>query len=325
MKRNMFGQNDAIRWLNSGGLIVLLLIASLNVNAQEEAQTHPFVSGEDGASKQLLTQRWSLVETLSDEFEGDELSQIWDTRNIVPGKFLWNGRYPGLFQKKNVSVVDGELWMEGKREDVVFEGRTWTHTGAILRSHASILPGMYTEAKMKTTSTIMSGTFWMQTPHAPNCETVPKTELDVTESIGRASSNTKPPLEGESVPEWYEKARTSFLQGINATARQRQDGCTEKAINIETSKDLSGTFSPSEDFHVYGFHWRTPTQLDFFVDGKFNHTIVPSIPFEKPMALILAIEIYDFNWPTDAKKDGFMASKKDRSTRYQWIRTWKTE
>ncbi|CAD5263299.1 hypothetical protein ALTERO38_60399 [Alteromonas sp. 38] len=43
------------------------------------------------------------------------------------------------------------------------------------------------------------------------------------------------------------------------------------------------------------------------------------------MALILAIEIYDFNWPSDAKKDGFMASKKDRSTRYQWIRTWKTE
>ena len=325
MKRNMFGQNDAIRWLNSGGLIVLLLIASLNVNAQGEAQTHPFVSGEDDASKQLLTQRWSLVETLSDEFEGDELSQIWDTRNIIPGKFLWNGRYPGLFQKKNVSVVDGELWMEGKKEDVVFEGRTWTHTGAILRSHALMQPGMYTEAKMKTTTTIMSGTFWMQTPHDPNCETVPKTELDVTESIGRASSNTKPPLEGESVPEWYEKTRINFLQGINATARQRQDGCTEEAINIETPKNLSGTFSPSENFHVYGFHWRTPTQLDFFVDGKFNHTIVPSIPFENPMALILAIEIYDFNWPSDAKKDGFMASKKDRSTRYQWIRTWKTE
>ena len=72
MKRNMFGQNGAIRWLlNSGGLTVLLLIASLNVNAQEEAQTHPFVTGEDDASKQLLTQRWSLVETLSDEFEGD--------------------------------------------------------------------------------------------------------------------------------------------------------------------------------------------------------------------------------------------------------------
>ncbi|WP_218419533.1 hypothetical protein [Alteromonas lipotrueae] len=87
MKRNMFGQNDAIRWLNSGGLIVLLLIASLNVNAQGEAQTHPFVSGEDGASKQLLTQRWSLVETLSDEFEGDELSQIWDTRNIICAQY----------------------------------------------------------------------------------------------------------------------------------------------------------------------------------------------------------------------------------------------
>lgn len=325
MNNIVFKNNGAISCLNKGALIMLCLIAGLHVHAKGEVPAHPLVSGGDDASKNLLTQRWSLVEMLSDEFEGDELSQIWDTRNIIPGKFMWNGRYPGLFQKKNVSVVDGELWMEGKREDVVFEGRTWTHTGAILRSHALIQPGMYTEAKMKTTTTIMSGTFWMQTPHDSNCEKVPKTELDVTESIGRASSNTKPPPKGESVPKWYEKTRARFLQGINATARQRYDSCTEKAINIETPIELSGTFSPSEDFHIYGFHWRTPTQLDFYVDGKFNHTIVPSIAFENPMALILAIEIYDFNWPTEPEKDGFMASKKDRSTRYQWIRTWKAE
>ncbi|NVK23932.1 MAG: family 16 glycosylhydrolase [Gammaproteobacteria bacterium] len=282
--------------------------------------TRPYIIEQD--ARIVTDYKWQLVSELSDEFEGNQLSIKWDTRNVIPGKFHWNGRFPGLFKPENVSVIDGELRMEGKKEDTYFENRLWTHSGAILRSHALVKPGMYTEAKMKTTTTIMSGTFWMQSPWADTCPEFPRTELDVTESIGRAASAYKPTKAGETQPEWYSKAKRDFLQGMNATARQRTDKCTAKQINVETPQGKGGDFIPSEDFHVYGFHWRTSTKLDFYVDGRFSHTIIPSVPFTTPMSIILAIEIYDFNWPSDVEKDGFNESPIDRSTRYKWIRTW---
>ncbi|WP_139958997.1 HYR domain-containing protein [Flavicella sediminum] len=270
--------------------------------------------------------KWVKMEDLSDEFEGTSISSNWDTRSVVPGRFNWLGRFPGLFQVENMSVVDGELRMEAKKEvePINLSNKDWTHTGAIIRSNAFVKPGMFIEAKMKTTTTIMSGTFWIQAPSS-DCTILPKTELDVTESIGRSSGKFKPTEPGEEVPTWYANAREDFLQGMNATARERTSACTSKAVNRGTPSDKGGTFSPSEDFHVYGFHWEDPTKLHFYIDGIYSHSIVPSIPFNTPMAIIMAIETYDFNWPNDAEADGFNESKIDRSTRYKWVRTWNLE
>ncbi|MEM6644119.1 MAG: HYR domain-containing protein [Bacteroidota bacterium] len=263
--------------------------------------------------------KWSPVTELSDEFEGSEINtDVWDTRSVVPGRFFWYGRWPGLFRKKNIIVQNGELWLTAEILDTPIDSGNvegWTHGGSIVRSHVDAQIGMFVEAEMKTTETIFSGTFWLTSPSA-DCNVVPNTELDVTESIGRKSGVFKQPELG-----WYRNAADEFEFGINSTCRQRGSSC----LDPKNSGNSIGDFVPSEDFHVYGMYWRSPTEIDFYLDGTYAYTIEPPIAFENPMAIIMACETYDFNWPTDAESDGFNLSREQRSSRYKWVRTWKLE
>ncbi|MEM6644572.1 MAG: ricin-type beta-trefoil lectin domain protein, partial [Bacteroidota bacterium] len=80
-----------------------------------------------------------------------------------------------------------------------------------------------------------------------------------------------------------------------------------------------------------GFYWESGNRLHFYLDGKWVHSINnPPIPFIHEMVIVMALETYDFNYPSgDNVKDGFTwpngsaKSKERRSTRYQWVRTWK--
>lgn len=281
----------------------------------EPAANQPYFIGSDPTP---TGKNWDFVDDLTDEFESS--SENIDTNKWNPDpynepRFSWIGRFPGLFETDNVSVKNGELWMEAEKfnSPKTVKGQDWTHGGAIVRSKALLMPGTYCEAKMKTTETIMSGTFWMSTPSA-NCNTVIKKELDVTESIGTRSFVTKLPVQG-----WYENTAVAFRSGINATARQRSSACLS-AINKGNSANDA---LPEVDFHVYGFFWESPTELHFYYDGVKVFSLDPPTPFNDGMAITLAIETYDFNLPSDsAEDDGFNKTLEQRSTRYKYIRTW---
>ncbi|MGL6258691.1 family 16 glycosylhydrolase [Vibrio sp. WXL103] len=311
---------------------VSLLLASAHVNS---AVTGPTVAGSSERDQLVSSKSWQRIDNLSDEFEGSSLDGTkWDNRGVIPGRFYWLGRYPGMFEDENVSVQNGELWLEAEkfdapREDFRGVRDDWTHGGAIVRSHNLVTPGTYIEASMKTTDTIMSGTFWLMMPNA-DCKKLIKKELDITESIGRRSGVYRPIDEKHPKQlSWYEPTSIEFESGINPTARQRKTDCLP-AHNVSNKKDNTTDFNPSEDFHVYGLYWKSPTELYFYVDGEYQFEITPSVPFEDPMAIVMATETYDFNWPSgDDVADGFRLENGqprpliDRASRYQWVRTWK--
>lgn len=295
-----------------------LFIISVLVSSTLFAQAQPFIVGSTLNDDLVKNHQWSKVENLSDEFAGNSIDKSkWDTRSIVPGRFHWVGRWPGLFEAENIHLQNDELWLEAElferpKADELNGRDDWTHGGAIVRSHDVVQPGMYVEARMRTTETIMSGTFWLTTP-AADCKVVPKAELDVTESIGIKSGVFKQPELG-----WYANVADEFEFGVNANCRQRSSSC----LPLVNQAGDYGTFDPSEDFHVYGVYWESPTDIHIYLDGKYRFSISPPIPFAHPMAIIMAIETYDFNWPSTAAKDGFEGSLEERSTQYKWVRTW---
>ncbi|APZ45521.1 hypothetical protein BW723_04070 [Polaribacter reichenbachii] len=290
---------------------------NVTVIRDEPAEDKPYFIGSDPTPD---GKTWVFVDTLTDEFEGD--SENIDTNKWNPDpynepRFSWIGRFPGLFETDNIRIKNGELWMEGEKFESpkTVQGENWTHGGAIIRSEALLMPGTFCETKMKTTETIMSGTFWMSTPNA-DCNTVIKKELDVTESIGTRSYVTKLPVEG-----WFENTAVNFRSGINATARQRSSSCLPAINKGKTASEAE----PQADFHTYGFFWESPTELHFYFDGVKVFSIDPPTPFNDGMAITLAIETYDFNLPSNAEDDGFNKTLEERSTRYKYIRTWSLE
>ena len=55
---------------------------------------------------------WSLVDGLSDEFNGDTIDAAkWQTEPYQNG-WTWIGRPPGLFKAENVKVADGSMQVE---------------------------------------------------------------------------------------------------------------------------------------------------------------------------------------------------------------------
>ena len=289
------------------------------------AQNKPTVTGSSTLDNLVKNKNWKPVPNLSDEFSGSTLNDKWNPNPIANG-FYWPGRFPGLFEVENVRVTNGELWLEAEKFESpkAVNGKNWTHGGAIVRSVDFVQPTMYIEARMRTTETLMSGTFWMQNSRN-DCENVPKTELDVTESIGRKTNTYRQPELS-----WYREVAEAFNRGINSTARRRETNC---ATFANRGKRAKGNIDPSEDFHIYGFYWETPTRLHFYFDGEYVYSITdPPIELAHGMAIIVAIETYDFNWPSgNLVTDGFKLpngqdrSLKDRSTRYDWIRTWEID
>ncbi|MEM9340432.1 MAG: T9SS type A sorting domain-containing protein [Bacteroidota bacterium] len=305
------------RLTRSVALVCTIYVLSIPLLAQ------PQISGNGQFDNLVRNRSWRLVNRLSDEFNGFQgnaqrlNTNKWDPRPVVPNRFNWVGRWPGLFEPENVRVFNGQLWIEAEKftrpkTDSQGTRNDWTHGGGIVRSVDLVRPGMYVEARMRTTETIFSGTFWLITPSA-NCNNIPKTELNITESIGRKTGVFLQPELG-----WYASTADKFEVGANGNCRQRGTNCLP-AIN--RPRDW-GTFDPSKRFTTYGLYWESPTRIHFFVDGIYRYSITPPIPFANPMAIIMAVETYDFNLPTGTNADGFGGSMWARSTKYLWVRTW---
>ncbi|MEL7341016.1 MAG: hypothetical protein AAGM67_11050, partial [Bacteroidota bacterium] len=78
-----------------------------------------------------------------------------------------------------------------------------------------------------------------------------------------------------------------------------------------------------DDYHVYGAWWKSPTEVQFFLDGEHVYTVTPVADFDLPMYIKLVTETYDWNpVPADG---GMTGSWEERTTYYDWVRTWKLD
>ncbi|MEH0152659.1 HYR domain-containing protein [Limibacter armeniacum] len=256
--------------------------------------------------------KWVKVEALSDEFDGASFDDTKWHRNPESDGFGWYGRPPALFDPANVSVRDGNLSVEVLKyaSPVTVKGKEWTHGGGIVRSKEPAGPGQYYECRMQANKTVMSSTFWIAFQSNCNNE-VRKLELDIQECVGRIHSGTH---------SWAKNFANIYASN---TWRHQRDCDPAYDVSKQSPAKTVLTEQNNARYFVYGCWWKSPTEILFFLDGKFSHSITnPPADFDIAGYITMAIETYNWN-PIDEANILESGSIEDRTTRYDWVRTWK--
>ncbi|MGC6455575.1 MAG: glycosyl hydrolase [Coraliomargaritaceae bacterium] len=280
--------------------VFLLPLCSLFLVGQSSPT---FIPGEDPRPDGM---QWEKVENMSDDFSAESVDlKKWQ---VEPNQnsFTWIGRPPGLFLAENVSVKDGNLCVQVGVLDEPFEGEEglYTYSGGIVRSIEPGEPGWYYECRMKANKTEMSSTFWLLTIGGPD----EALETDIQECVGRVTR--KPGRSNKK----YDQGFHSNTHHWRYFSEPRQTS----AGNYTTINEKNHS-----RFFVYGAWWKSPEEIQFFLDGKYMHSIRPKSKWDIPAYLHMAIETY--NWNPIPEDGGLVASGtlEERTTQYDWIRTWK--
>ena len=291
-------------------IFVLKLVVAVGliflVNFQLVSQNAPtFLPGNDPKPE---GKKWVLIENLSDEFNGESLDESkW--KNTDPGR--WMGRAPGIFKKDVASVSDGNLKLKVYQLSApeVINNTTWTHAGGYIGSKNAAQVGTYFEARMKASKTFMSSTFWAinNRSDGKGCD-VRVTELDIQECIGQITSTGS----------W---AQNKFRE-MGSNTHSRNSVCAETPTGSQGNHiDLGG--AAYDNYYIYAAWWKSATEILFFLDGKHIYTVTPPSNFNLPMYLRMVAETYDWN-PVPAN-GGMNGTAEERTTSYDWVRTWKLE
>ncbi|WP_271767522.1 family 16 glycosylhydrolase [Aquimarina algiphila] len=245
--------------------------------------------------------KWEKIEAMSDEFNGSSLNNSkWAVNDPQ-----WEGRRPARFETSSVSVSNGNLKISASKKSNPFGG--WTHSGGLVRSKMRNQYGYY-ETRMKANKTFMSSTFWLinKRNEFTGCD-YRTTELDVTENVGRNTG-------GQS---WINRN----IVTLNANTHSRGTSCNSTPVGIRGNKADIGEPAYA-GFHTYGVWWKNAKECLFYLDGKFVFKITPAADFNLPMYLRMVVETYDWN-PPKAGNDGMNDSAANRTTYYDWVRSYK--
>ncbi len=257
--------------------------------------------------------KWSLVDKVSDEFNGKKLDPKKWTADPQANGWGWLGRVPQLFDPKAVSVKDGSMQiLVGKYPEPVVKSSytrtdTYKYHGGIVRSlEADGLMGYYYECRLKMGKTEMGGGFWLNVHPKVKPQ---RHEIDIVECVGCISPHMN---------DWQRKTkwdRVMHSNAINTTGKPKNKDANY--VNLPTKN--------SDDFHVYGAWWKSPKEILCYLDGKHVYTLVPPVDFSLPSFVQFSIEMYDWNRIPD--DGGMVASlpEEDRIYRYDWVRVWKVE
>ncbi|MDB4615755.1 hypothetical protein OAG80_04895, partial [Akkermansiaceae bacterium] len=91
---------------------------------------------------------------------------------------------------------------------------------------------------------------------------------------------------------------------------------------VQQQNQVATNVKNHERFFVYGAWWKSKDEIQFFLDGKHTYSVKPSVDWDVPAFIQMAIEVYDWN-PLPA--DGGMVKSgnwEQRTTKYDWVRTW---
>jgi len=257
--------------------------------------------------------RWEKIGNMSDEFNGSSLDLTkWDNQDPQ-----WKGRAPALFSVNAVSVGNGTLQIEADDELTQQERNQnpgFTHQGGLVRSLDKATYGYY-ETRMKGNKTCLSSTFWLfnKRNEFNGCDER-TTELDVTENVGVNAYRDDPSKN------WINNLTNSINSNTHSRGVIGNPGC---GINEGQNGDRAPLGEPSSaNFHVYGVWWKNANELLFYLDGNLVYTINPPADFDLGMYLRMVVESYDWNKPR-AGWDGMNESKANRTTYYDWTRSWR--
>ncbi|MGY6647553.1 glycosyl hydrolase [Wenyingzhuangia sp. IMCC45574] len=260
---------------------------------------------------------WEAVTELTDEFEGPEIdSNKWFTDPGAHPYLLWYGRKPALFQEKNLKIKNKELTIEVGKLPTPITRSGWgangtpvdyTFYGGILRSKTTTRVGNYYECRMKMNKTELGGGFWLM---GFNNDCNKKHEIDITESVGVMS---------DEATAWMKQKGWDEI--FHSNALRRNDICNTN--NIKDSDYIRTPTKNHEKYYVYGFWWKSTTELLFYLDGEYQYTLTPPVPMDQEMYMQFSIESYDWNPVPENGSRAELGSLEERTTYVDYIRTFK--
>ncbi len=291
--------SEIVKKSNSGDMAY----ADNTFNNEAITKTPTFETGEDPRPSGSI---WERVDNMTDEFEGSSLDTSKWQDEPVGNDWVWIGRPPGLFKASNVRVDDGKMQVTVSKLDApqIINGSTYTHQGAIVRSKYPGQLGWYFECKMKANKTVMSSTFWLMSKW--DCEK--KLELDIQECVGRTTDKTE-----EWGKNWDEIYHSNAIHRTTTCHPEPERDQAHVKTNVKNH----------ERFFIYGAWWKSTTEVMFFLDGKYVYSLNPTVEWDMPGYIQMAIETYDWN---PIPEDGGIfetATEEERTTQYEWVRTWK--
>ncbi len=283
------------------------------VTRSAPADDWPYFIGSDPTPS---GKTWEFIPELTDEFEGTEIDTKWHTEPATHPHLKWVGRSPAMFRKENVKLNNGELTIEVNKLPAPVTASGWglngtpvdyTFSGGNIRSLVTTNVGNFYECKMKMNKTEMGGGFWLM---GFNNTCGKKHEIDITESVG---------IESETMASWA-KTR-GWTEIYHSNSIRREDSC-----DSDQERDSDHITTPTknhEKYYVYGCWRKSATELLFYLDGEYQYTLNPPVPFDQEMYLQFSIESYDWN-PIPAN-GSFVetASQEDRTTYIEYIRSFK--
>ncbi|NIJ46494.1 hypothetical protein FHR24_002982 [Wenyingzhuangia heitensis] len=262
----------------------------------------------EGENPNVTVKKWVKVNLLSDEFETTNL----DTDKWAILTSSWIGREPGIFKEDAVALANGNLTITNYKlaEKEIVNGNEYTHAGSLIRSINTAQPGMYIECRMKASKTFMSSTFWLINTRneGSGCDQR-TTELDIQETVGRITDST---------PDWAKDHDT----GMYSNTHSRNKTCDETKEGSEGAEVEYATKN-WENYHIYAAWWKSSKEILFFLDGEYKNTVVPVENFDLPMYLRMVTETYD--WSPVPADGGLTGTKEERTTYYDWVRTWELQ
>lgn len=234
-------------------------------------------------------QKWVKVESLSDEFNEDQL----DDDKWIPRHTFWAGREPSQFKEDNVSVKDGFLKLKSTVANYEKNGN-WVHSACVSSKTTAMKRGYYSEARIKCPELSMTGAYWFQGAYS---------EIDVIENFGAPTG------------EKYQGHETHYKSNLHYF----KDGWkNDKSTPWEAPIVLPPCH---EAFHVYGVWWKDENTVIFYLNGKEVHTSKTGGAFLEDMYMYFDMET--FNWgvglPTIESLDD-----PNKNTQYvDYVRTYK--
>ncbi|WNJ18800.1 family 16 glycosylhydrolase [Pontibacter sp. G13] len=254
--------------------------------------------------------RWELLEDFSDDFN-------YDSKTDSAFVSKWNDHYhnpwkgPGLthFVSDQSEIRGGHLVIKAARR----EGTELVNCG-VVTSKKQILYPMYTEARIKASSLVLSSNFWMLSEDATR-------ELDMVEVYGTDRPDQI----------WQASHMSTNYHIFERTPRQIIHNYSNSAHHA-----LTGNEPWREEFHTFGVYWKSPTEITFYIDGEpknsFSTENMESYDenfIDRPMYLIIDTEDHDWRSSPKNGQDPVIATDeelKDSSRnkmRVDWVRTYR--
>ncbi|WP_299552423.1 family 16 glycosylhydrolase [Seonamhaeicola sp.] len=230
--------------------------------------------------------KWVKIETISDEFNGDQL----DSKKWIPYHPYWTGRN-STHTPSNVSVKDGNLRLKSTLRKGATEVNAETVTAACVTSKKRSCRYGYYEAKIKCSNISMTSAFWFQGKYS---------EIDVIENLGAPSK-----------PE-----RTGVKDTMMINTHYFKKGWDN---DLNTPLKYKMPVPAGSTYHVYAVWWKDANTCIFYLNGEQVYEVALRGPFKEKQYLFFDTEVFTWQgWPT---KESLLDDSKNTML-VDWVRGW---